>query len=71
MTKIRKFRDRWDDFTLSLLQFPLDIWKPGGSSHMKRQGFSSKNMNLTPKEEAHVDVAWASLDPLKIPLKTE
>ena len=36
--KNRKFRDRWDDFTPSLLQFPLDIWKPGGSSHMKRQG---------------------------------
>ena len=25
-------------FTPSLLHFPLDIWKPGGSSHMKRHG---------------------------------
>ena len=24
--------------TPSLLHFPLDIWKPKGSSHMKRQG---------------------------------
>ena len=50
--KNRKFRDRWDDFTPSLLQFPLDIWKPGGSSHMKRQGCSSENLNLTPKEDS-------------------
>lgn len=30
--------DLWDDFTPSLLHFPLGIRKPGGNSHMKRQG---------------------------------
>ena len=29
---------QFHSFTCSLLHFPLDIWKPGGSSHMKRQG---------------------------------
>ena len=29
---------RFHSITPSLLHFPLDIWKPGGSSHMKRHG---------------------------------
>ena len=45
-------------FTSSLFPFPLDIWKPGGELEKAN-------------EENNVDVAWASLDLLKTPLKTE
>ena len=36
--------------TPSLHHFPLDIWKPGGSSQMKLEGNEclSENLNLTP-----------------------
>ena len=50
------------DFTPSLLHFPLDIWKPGGSSHMKRQGMlvgkvESGNCAPTPHLTQHVIIS--------------
>ena len=58
----------------SFLHFLLDIWKSGGSGGGGEEFPNQKARNAHQKiwicllKETNVDIAWASLDPEKIPL---